>query len=80
VGSAPHCRRWPHARRCPTCGKKLHHRQLRVLGDETRITATQLPGPYRHLNYRVTFTSLYTNTVTCTPYRGAGRPQYTEPT
>jgi CO/xanthine dehydrogenase Mo-binding subunit len=39
------------------------------------ITATQLPGPYRHKNYRVTFTSLYTNTVTCTPYRGAGRPQ-----
>ena len=39
------------------------------------ITATQLPGPYRHRNYRVTFTSLYTNTVTVTPYRGAGRPQ-----
>ncbi|MGH9209115.1 MAG: aerobic carbon-monoxide dehydrogenase large subunit [Acidimicrobiales bacterium] len=39
------------------------------------ITATQLPGPYRHRNYRVTFTSLYTTTVTCTPYRGAGRPQ-----
>ena len=36
------------------------------------ITATQLPGPYRHRNYRVTFTSLYTNTVTVTPYRGAG--------
>ena len=39
------------------------------------ITATQLPGPYRHRNYRVTFTSLYTSTVTVTPYRGAGRPQ-----
>ena len=39
------------------------------------ITATQLPGPYRHRHYRVTFTALYTNTVTCTPYRGAGRPQ-----
>jgi aerobic carbon-monoxide dehydrogenase large subunit len=39
------------------------------------ITATQLPGPYRHRNYRVTFTSLYSNTVTVTPYRGAGRPQ-----
>jgi aerobic carbon-monoxide dehydrogenase large subunit len=39
------------------------------------ITATQLPGPYRHRHYRVTFTSLYTNTVSCTPYRGAGRPQ-----
>ncbi|MGH9261238.1 MAG: molybdopterin cofactor-binding domain-containing protein, partial [Acidimicrobiales bacterium] len=31
------------------------------------ITATQLPGPYRHRHYRVTFSSLYTNTVTCTP-------------
>ena len=38
------------------------------------ITATQLPGPYRHRHYRVTFTSLYTNTVTVTPYR-ARRPQ-----
>jgi CO/xanthine dehydrogenase Mo-binding subunit len=39
------------------------------------ITSTQLPGPYKVPNYRVEFTSLYTNTVIVTPYRGAGRPQ-----
>jgi len=39
------------------------------------ITSTQLPGPYRLPAYRVAFTSLYTNTVPVTPYRGAGRPQ-----
>ncbi len=39
------------------------------------ITSTQLMGPYKPGAYRVTFTSLYTNTVTVTPYRGAGRPQ-----
>ncbi len=39
------------------------------------ITSTQLPGPYKLPNYRVEFTSLYTNTVIVTPYRGAGRPQ-----
>ncbi len=39
------------------------------------ITSTQLLGPYKPLNYRVTFTSLYTNTVIVLPYRGAGRPQ-----
>jgi CO/xanthine dehydrogenase Mo-binding subunit len=39
------------------------------------ITSTQLPGPYRLGAYRVDFTSLYTNTVIVTPYRGAGRPQ-----
>jgi CO/xanthine dehydrogenase Mo-binding subunit len=39
------------------------------------ITSTQLPGPYRLGAYRVEFTSLYTNTVIVTPYRGAGRPQ-----
>jgi aerobic carbon-monoxide dehydrogenase large subunit len=39
------------------------------------ITSTQLPGPYKLGAYRVVFSSLYTNTVTCTPYRGAGRPQ-----
>jgi CO/xanthine dehydrogenase Mo-binding subunit len=39
------------------------------------ITSTQLPGPYRLPAYRVEFTSLYTNTVVVTPYRGAGRPQ-----
>src|SRR5688572_28843008 len=39
------------------------------------ITSTQLLGPYKPLNYRVVFESLYTNTVMVTPYRGAGRPQ-----
>ncbi|HSS67999.1 MAG TPA: aerobic carbon-monoxide dehydrogenase large subunit [Nocardioidaceae bacterium] len=39
------------------------------------ITATQLLGPYKPGAYRVEFTSLYTNTVLVTPYRGAGRPQ-----
>lgn len=39
------------------------------------VTATQLLGPYKPGAYRVEFTSLYTNTVMVTPYRGAGRPQ-----
>jgi carbon-monoxide dehydrogenase large subunit len=39
------------------------------------ITSTQLLGPYKPGAYRVEFTSLYTNTVIVTPYRGAGRPQ-----
>jgi len=39
------------------------------------ITSTQIMGPYKPGAYRVTFTSLYTNTVIVTPYRGAGRPQ-----
>jgi carbon-monoxide dehydrogenase large subunit len=39
------------------------------------ITSTQLLGPYKLGAYRVEFTSLYTNTVIVTPYRGAGRPQ-----
>ncbi|MEM9035959.1 MAG: aerobic carbon-monoxide dehydrogenase large subunit [Actinomycetota bacterium] len=39
------------------------------------ITSTQLPGPYVLPAYRVEFRSLYTTTMTCTPYRGAGRPQ-----
>ncbi|MEX0868296.1 MAG: aerobic carbon-monoxide dehydrogenase large subunit, partial [Nitriliruptoraceae bacterium] len=39
------------------------------------ITSTQLLGPYRITDYRVTFDSVYTNTVPVTPYRGAGRPQ-----
>ncbi|MGH3510590.1 MAG: molybdopterin cofactor-binding domain-containing protein, partial [Nocardioidaceae bacterium] len=37
--------------------------------------STQLLGPYKPGAYRVEFTSLYTNTVIVTPYRGAGRPQ-----
>lgn len=39
------------------------------------ITSTQLLGPYKITDYRVTFDSLYTNTTPVTPYRGAGRPQ-----
>ncbi len=39
------------------------------------ITTTQLIGPYKPGAYRATFSSLYTNTVIVTPYRGAGRPQ-----
>ncbi len=39
------------------------------------ITSTQLIGPYKLENYRVTFDSVYTNTTPVTPYRGAGRPQ-----
>ncbi|MBA9006551.1 aerobic carbon-monoxide dehydrogenase large subunit [Thermomonospora cellulosilytica] len=39
------------------------------------VTSTQLLGPYKPGAYRVEFTSLYTNTVIVTPYRGAGRPQ-----
>jgi len=39
------------------------------------ITSTQLLGPYKPGAYRVEFRSLYSNTVTVTPYRGAGRPQ-----
>src|SRR5215213_6383626 len=38
------------------------------------ITATQLPGPYKVPNYRSDITVVYTNTVSVTPYRGAGRP------
>src|SRR5690606_34788155 len=39
------------------------------------ITSTQLLGPYKLGAYRVEFSSVYTNTVQVTPYRGAGRPQ-----
>ncbi|GAA1309113.1 dehydrogenase/oxidase [Planotetraspora silvatica] len=39
------------------------------------ITSTQLVGPYKIGAYRVEFSSIYTNTVQVTPYRGAGRPQ-----
>ncbi|MET9336196.1 aerobic carbon-monoxide dehydrogenase large subunit [Nonomuraea sp. NPDC003804] len=39
------------------------------------ITSTQLLGPYKIGAYRVAFSSIYTNTVQVTPYRGAGRPQ-----
>ena len=39
------------------------------------VTSTQLLGPYKPDVYRCEFSSLYTNTVIVTPYRGAGRPQ-----
>jgi CO/xanthine dehydrogenase Mo-binding subunit len=39
------------------------------------VTSTQLLGPYKLGAYRVEFSSIYTNTVQVTPYRGAGRPQ-----
>ncbi|GAA2579087.1 aerobic carbon-monoxide dehydrogenase large subunit [Actinomadura fulvescens] len=39
------------------------------------VTSTQLLGPYKIDAYRAEVTSLYTNTVIVTPYRGAGRPQ-----
>jgi CO/xanthine dehydrogenase Mo-binding subunit len=38
------------------------------------ITAAQLPGPYRLPNYRYEWRLVFTNTVTTSPYRGAGRP------
>jgi CO/xanthine dehydrogenase Mo-binding subunit len=39
-----------------------------------RITAGQIGGAYRIPNIHVGFRGVYTNTVVCTPYRGAGRP------
>ncbi|MBV9715020.1 MAG: xanthine dehydrogenase family protein [Solirubrobacterales bacterium] len=39
------------------------------------ITSAQLPGPYKLENYRYEFRAVYTNTVSTSPYRGAGRPQ-----
>ena len=38
------------------------------------VTSTQLPGPYRLLNYYSESRTVYTNKVPVTPYRGAGRP------
>lgn len=39
------------------------------------VTSTQVLGPYKPGAYRCTFSSMFTNTVIVTPYRGAGRPQ-----
>ena len=39
-----------------------------------RITASQVGGPYRIPNIEIELRGVYTNTITCTPYRGAGRP------
>ncbi len=38
------------------------------------ITSQQLPGPYKLGSYSSEFTTLYTNKVPVSPYRGAGRP------
>ncbi|HEU5226600.1 MAG TPA: molybdopterin cofactor-binding domain-containing protein, partial [Ktedonobacteraceae bacterium] len=38
------------------------------------ITACSLPGPYRLKHYASECTTLYTNRVPVSPYRGAGRP------
>jgi aerobic carbon-monoxide dehydrogenase large subunit len=38
------------------------------------VTSTQLPGPYRLMNYYSEARTVYTNKVPVTPYRGAGRP------
>jgi CO/xanthine dehydrogenase Mo-binding subunit len=40
----------------------------------SRITASQIAGPYRIPNIRIEATTVYTNTMVSTPYRGAGRP------
>src|SRR5438552_75198 len=39
------------------------------------LTAGTMSGPYRIPNIEVSFTSVYTNRVPVTPYRGAGQPQ-----
>jgi aerobic carbon-monoxide dehydrogenase large subunit len=39
------------------------------------ITAAQLPGPYKLGSYRYEFRAVFTNTVSVSPFRGAGRPQ-----
>ena len=39
------------------------------------LSATMLPGPYKVPNYRVEMSTIYTNRVPVTPYRGAGQPQ-----
>jgi len=38
------------------------------------VTSAHLGGPYRIPNMRVEATTVYTNTVPVSPYRGAGRP------
>ena len=39
-----------------------------------RLTASMLSGPYRIPSLEIELTSLYTNRVPVTPYRGAGQP------
>jgi carbon-monoxide dehydrogenase large subunit len=38
------------------------------------VASTQLVGPYKIPNYECTFKAVFTNKVTVSPYRGAGRP------
>ncbi len=40
----------------------------------SRIASSQIAGPYRIPNLEIAATTVYTNTMTSTPYRGAGRP------
>lgn len=39
-----------------------------------RVAASQIGGPYRIPNIEIELVGVYTNTTSCTPYRGAGRP------
>ncbi len=39
-----------------------------------RASASHICGPYRIPNLRIELKAVYTNTMMCTPYRGAGRP------
>ncbi len=39
------------------------------------LSATMMPGPYKIPNFRVEMSTIYTNRVPVTPYRGAGQPQ-----
>jgi CO/xanthine dehydrogenase Mo-binding subunit len=52
------------------CGAYVPYGVIIALG-----TGMFLPGPYKVPNYRYTAQVLYTNTVPCTPYRGAGQPE-----
>ncbi len=40
-----------------------------------QVASTSICGPYDIPNTEVRFQAVYTPTVTCTPYRGCGRPQ-----
>jgi CO/xanthine dehydrogenase Mo-binding subunit len=52
------------------CGAYVPYGVIIALG-----TGMFLPGPYRVPNYRYSAKVVYTNTVPCTPYRGAGQPE-----
>jgi aerobic carbon-monoxide dehydrogenase large subunit len=42
--------------------------------DLGRVTSSQIGALYRVPNIQIAFSGVYTNTITTTPYRGAGRP------